>query len=59
MTFINYEKALDSVYIPAIQQGIWKQEREEIYCKMFEDIYEDKRATTKLHSEANKIYMIV
>lgn len=59
MTFIDYEKALDSVHIPAILQGIWKQEGEQIYCKMFEDIYEDERATTKLHSEANKIYMIV
>lgn len=55
MTFIDYEKALDLVHIPAILQGIWKQEGDEIYCKMCEDIFEDKRTTNKLHSEANKI----
>ena len=55
MAFIDYEKAFDSVQIPAVLGAIQQQGVEEVYCNILEDIYKDGTATIKLHTETDKI----
>ena len=50
MAFIDYEKAFDSVQIPAVLGAIQQQGVEEVYCNILEDIYKDGTATIKLHT---------
>ena len=55
MAFIDYEKAFDSVKTSAILQALRKQGVEELYVKLFEDIYTDSTATLQLHRNSEKI----
>ena len=55
MAFIDYEKAFDSVEIPAVLRAIRNQGVEEIYCRILEDIYKDGTAAIKVHAETSKI----
>ncbi|XP_069979430.1 uncharacterized protein [Penaeus vannamei] len=54
-TFIDYEKAFDSVQMPAVLEAIRIQGVEEVYCKILEDVSEDGTVTIKLYTETDKI----
>ncbi|XP_069984624.1 uncharacterized protein [Penaeus vannamei] len=55
MAFIDYEKAFDSVQIPAVLEDVRRRVVEKVYCKILQDIYRGEAATIKIHMEAYKI----
>nr|XP_027233048.1 uncharacterized protein LOC113824512 [Penaeus vannamei] len=55
MAFIDYEKAFDSVQIPAVLEDVRRRVVEKVYCKILQDIYRGEAATIKIHMEADKI----
>ena len=55
MAFIDYEKAFDSVEIPAVMRALRKQGIEESYVQILEDIYKDGAITIRLHKDSVKI----
>ena len=51
----DYEKAFDSVKTSAILQALRNQGVEELYVKLFKDIYTECTATLQLHRNSEKI----
>ncbi len=55
MAFIDYEKAFDTVKMPAVMQALRQQGVDELYIKELEDIYRDSTPTIQLHKKSRKI----
>ena len=55
LAFIDYEKAFDSIEIPAVLQALVEQGVDITYINTIKDIYSKGTATIQLHSESNKI----
>ena len=55
MAFIDYEKAFDSVEIPAVIEALRNQGVQEAYVNILANIYKDSTATLVLHKKSRKL----
>jgi len=55
LAFIDYEKAFDSIEVPAVLQALIDQGIDDTYVNIIKDIYSKGTAIIQLHTESNKI----
>ncbi len=55
MAFIYYKEAFDSIKTSAVMQALRQQDVDELYIKVFENVYKDSTATIQLHKKSRKI----
>ena len=55
MTFVDYEKAFDSIESIPLFRALENQEVDPAYIVLLQDLYNGATATLKLHRDSNKI----